>query len=122
MPANKSHLIGEQVLNVGFKNQMLFIFAIPELEPLVNELKLVKLSTPKNMAKDDAIDSCRYAASTAPIYWSVIGEKPAYLPPRILSEGEERLKFFKTDEDPDEIKSVEDELAHWDRELNPYDY
>lgn len=76
IPAEKSHAIGEQALNVLFKNKMLGIFDLEELWPLTHELSSLKLATPKSQAKDDYCDSLRYAITKIPWDWSVIqGEK-----------------------------------------------
>lgn len=123
IPAEKNHQIGEQVLNVGFKNLMFKIFDLEQLHPLITELKLVKLSTPKNMAKDDYCDALRYAAAKIPFDWSVIGAKAPILPARVLTQEEERRLFFKEfDSDGDDYKSIDQELAHWDNLLNPHEY
>lgn len=71
-PAEKSHLIGEQVLNVGFKNQMIMIDDIEELRPLRSELRNLRKDTPKKSAKDDFCDAARYAATGAYWDWSAI--------------------------------------------------
>lgn len=76
LPAEKSHDIGEQILNVLFKNGMLVIDDIPELKPLVGEIVTLKKSTPKTKAKDDFADSMRYGVTKIPWDWSAItGEK-----------------------------------------------
>lgn len=119
--AEKSHLIGEQVLNVGFKNSMLFIFNTPELQTLSTELKLLKLSTAKNMAKDDHVDSARYASSKVPFDWGIIGDKPAVEVPKVLTEQEERRKMFEDEYGDEYFNNVENELEAWDSLMNPYD-
>lgn len=58
--ANKSHSLGEGLLNTLFKNQMLDIFDIPELRPAITELMTVKHSTLKNKRDDDLTDVFRY--------------------------------------------------------------
>lgn len=63
MKADKSHEVGEGLLNVLWKNQMLDIFDIPESWKLVNEAKGLKIGTPKNKCVDDLLDSLRYALS-----------------------------------------------------------
>lgn len=71
-PAEKSHEIGEQVLGVLFKNGMLDIDDVPELEPLALELTTLKKATPKMKAKDDFCDALRYAVTRIPWDWSAI--------------------------------------------------
>lgn len=101
IPAEKSHLIGEQVLNVGFKSQMLNIFNIEELAPLAGELKSLKISTNKNNAADDFIDSMRYACTRIPWDWSAINEiKP--IAARQKSEVEIRREYFMSPQKDEE--------------------
>lgn len=77
LPADKSHEKGEQVLNVLFKNDMLFLYDDPELQKLAGEMASLRKETPKNKAKDDFTDALRYAATRIPWDWSVItGAKP----------------------------------------------
>jgi hypothetical protein len=71
-PAEKSHEIGEQMLNVLFKNEMLAIYDLEELRPLMEELKNLQEGTNKTKAKDDFIDSLRYAITRIPWDWSAI--------------------------------------------------
>lgn len=66
--ADKSHEKGEGTLNSLFKNDMLDVFNIPELLPLIKELTSVKHSTPKNKRDDDLSDCARYAVT--PILWN----------------------------------------------------
>lgn len=98
IPAEKSHIIGEQYINVGFKNQMLQIFNIDELSPMVGELKSLKLTTPKNQAHDDAIDSMRYAITKIPWDWSNISAKPLNNVPREKDEFDLRREFISSEE------------------------
>lgn len=119
-PAEKSHLIGEQFINVGFKNKMLQIFNIEELSPLVSELKSLKLSTPKNQAHDDYCDALRYCITRVPWDWSCISDKPITTPERKLTESEERRKFFM--EEPKEELDIEGEMLYWDNLLEDYGY
>ena len=65
-PAEKSHAIGEQVLNVLFKNEMLDIFDTPELQKLDGELQALKRETSKQKAKDDFCDALRYSVTKVP--------------------------------------------------------
>lgn len=52
--AEKNHAIGEGRLNVLFRNRMLSIFDLPELEPLVYELMTLKERSRKTEGNDDA--------------------------------------------------------------------
>jgi len=76
--SEKSHEIGEDILNVLFKNGMLSIDQDePELQKLAVELSTLKKNTPKNKAKDDFTDSLRYASTKIPWDFTIIkGELP----------------------------------------------
>lgn len=71
-PADKSHERGEQIINVLFKNNMMFIEEDPELHKLASELIGLRKETPKNKAKDDFSDAFRYAITSIPWDFSVI--------------------------------------------------
>lgn len=74
--AEKSHELGESVVNTLFKNQMLTIDNIPELEGLVDELENVTKMQKKTKAEDDFIDALRYCAVKVPWAWeSITGEE-----------------------------------------------
>lgn len=77
--AEKSHAIGEEVLNTLFGNDMLIIDSDKgdELHKLAMEFASLKQSTPKTKAKDDFVDGCRYGTAKIPFDWSFItGRKP----------------------------------------------
>lgn len=73
--AEKRHDIGEHVINVLFKNDMLDIMAIPENEPVIRELLTVALGVHKQKLKDDSVDSLRYALTKIPFDFTAIGVK-----------------------------------------------
>lgn len=113
IPAEKSHLIGEQVINVGFKNQILSIFNTVDLEPLVIELKSLKISTAKTMAVDDFVDSFRYSVSKVPWDWSALTEKPEA--PRLpKSELDKRREWVLYNPEDEFNNSIESEMNEWD--------
>lgn len=85
--AEKSHKIGEDILNTLFKNQMLDILDTPELQKLAAELTMVKRATAKTKAKDDLIDALRYSVTKIP--WDFSGIAGA---PDLGKKPEERLK------------------------------
>ena len=71
--AKKGQDIGDNLMNVLFKHQMLSIFeGDSELEKLAIELVSVLVSTTKAKAKDDFYDSCRFAAMEIPWDFSAI--------------------------------------------------
>lgn len=131
-PAEKGHTVGEQVVNVLFKNDMLFVYNIPELDPLSNELSSLKKSTPKTRAKDDAADSLRYAVVKIP--WDYSAIKVVLHPPKeVLKKTAEqqqkearRRRALGEERSPDDFKDVEEELAAWDElmhiEVDAYAY
>jgi hypothetical protein len=72
MKAEKNHETGERIMNVLFKNDILSIDDNDDLRPLVQELATLQKDGPKNKAKDDFADSCRYAVTSIPWDFSVI--------------------------------------------------
>ncbi len=119
IPAEKSHAIGEQALNVLFKNNMLQIFQTDELEPLAMELCSLKLATPKNQAHDDFCDSARYAVSKIPWDWGVINAQLPELT-RQKTEIDLRRDMFK---EPEYLEwSVEDEIEATNELLEQWGY
>jgi phage terminase large subunit-like protein len=68
--AEKSHEKGEDILNTLYKNQMLDIFDLPELAPLVDELMSLTVDSNKRHAKDDFIDAKRYTVTAIPWDWT----------------------------------------------------
>lgn len=116
-PAEKSHAIGEQILNVLFKNEMLKIFDTEELEPLALELSSLKLSTPKNMAIDDFTDALRYAVTKIPWDWSVINGEVANAP-KEKTESELRREFWEEEKRSD--LDLEQEFESWNELYDPF--
>lgn len=116
--AEKSHLIGEQVLNVLFKNSMLDIFYTDELEPLAVELSCLKKATPKNMAKDDYCDALRYAVTKIPWDWSAIkGEK--LVVPKTLSDKDLRRAHVINEPRPISY-DISEEIDAWNELYDVY--
>jgi len=77
LPADKGRETGEQVMNALFKNKMLDIFNIPENECLISEIMTLAIGIDKRKAKDDSVDSCRYAVTRIPWDWSYAERKIA---------------------------------------------
>lgn len=127
VPADKDHERGEQILNVLFKNDMLFLYETEELNKLAQELASLRKETPKNKAKDDFCDALRYAVTRIPWDWSAItGAAPEQVekPEEPLTEAQrqiqERRKMFDDAQENDrEAQRVEDEFEEWDGLLNP---
>ena len=71
--AEKSHEIGEQILNALFKSGMLKIYDDGvEAPKLARELESLSIGAEKRRAKDDLIDALRYAITKIPVDWSKI--------------------------------------------------
>lgn len=96
--ADKSHEVGEGILNVLFKNQMLWLYeGDPEIEKLAAEMESLRRETPKNKAKDDLCDALRYAVSQIPWDLTFITGEP--------TEAErEAAEIEKEEEIPYEIR------------------
>lgn len=123
-PAEKSHLIGEQMLNVLFKNQMLMIYDYPELDPLCTELATLRNDVPKNKAKDDFVDSLRYAISLIPWNWNAIKSdfviEPILKKPKREREIDIRRKFWEGEKsEEDGLVTADEELTHWNDLMRP---
>lgn len=133
-PAEKSHLIGEKILNTLFKHRMLDIFEEESCEKICAEFMAVKKITLKKNAKDDSIDSVRYGVVKIPWDFSKIEiniPKPEETPIQILTEAERSIvdrnkdrdrMLSKDGEENDETgdwnKSVEENLNEWDSYAN----
>lgn len=117
LKAEKGHDIGEDTINVLFKNRMLYLYeGDPEMEKLSSELATLKTETPKNKAKDDLVDALRYAVSQIPWDWSVITSQPApgkVKPTPEQTELEQRKAAFMGGEEEDKTWDVEEEMEAW---------
>lgn len=115
-PAEKSHDVGEQVLNALFKNQMLVVYDYPELDPLSNEFTALKNATPKNKAKDDFVDACRYSVTKVDWNWETIRSDYRIEPeaPKLSSREEEILarRGNLVSKEP-KLHSIEEEFDLW---------
>ena len=75
--SEKSHELGEDIINTLFKNDMLFIFDTSDLRKLGQELVTLKVDTVKRRAADDFIDGAiRYTCTSIPWDWSVLSGDP----------------------------------------------
>lgn len=119
MPADKKHEVGEQIINVLFRNDMLAIYEWEDGNKLAGELSSLTLDGPKRKKKDDLADALRYAVTKIPWDWSVItGATPESLaekPERALSPMEreiiERRKQFE--QGKHEEATLEQEFEEW---------
>lgn len=79
--AEKSHELGEQVINVLFRNDMMAIYENGENGKLAGELCSLTVDGVKRKKKDDLADAFRYCVVPIPWDWSAINttlvQKPA---------------------------------------------
>lgn len=123
IPADKNHARGEQILGVLFKNDMLKIFNTPELVKFGQEFASLKENTPKNKAKDDGVDSCRYGVSRIPWDWSAVKgvqadsnldvSKPKPLDERSQQIEDRRHGIYR--EERNEEDAIDAELREWNQ-------
>lgn len=124
--AEKSHEIGEGALKTLFSSNMIEIFddEAGELGKLSHELRSLKKDTPKQSAKDDFIDSFRYAISKIPWDWSASVEdlevlKQAIAKSRPETEAERQAREIKERREgfyakkKDDWSEIEDEVEYW---------
>jgi hypothetical protein len=114
--AEKSHDIGESLLNSLFKNTILTIDDTEENQCLVDELEHLIHGMKKTKAKDDAIDAMRYAAVKIPWDLTVITGKELVVQTqerRILTTDELRAMKFEEAES----WGIEEEIAEWNELL-----
>jgi len=117
--AEKSHEIGEEVINTLFKNDMLFIYEDEELMKLAGELASLKKNANKRTAKDDFSDALRYAVTKIPWDWTAItgsasdlDEKPEEPLTPMQREIKERREAFET-QNNEEAQRIQDEFDEW---------
>lgn len=122
LKAEKSHEIGEGLLNTLFKNDMLIIYDTEdgELSKLARELSTLKEKTLKRHAKDDFIDALRYAISKVDWDFSgIIDIKSEYVEPAPEEEdptGEKyrnRSRRGESSEDAEKVNGIEEEIEEW---------
>jgi len=94
--AEKSHDIGEQILDTLFKNNMLYVFDIPELRKLGTEFMTVMKETAKKHRKDDLMDTVRYICAAIPWDWGA-------LQGQLNEEEKEKIKAEKPWTEADQV-------------------
>ena len=123
--AEKKHDIGEQVINVLFKNSMLDIHDSPEMVPLISEITSLLLGTDKRKAKDDSVDSMRYALTKIPFDFSHVGyqtlqrdtARPRLMTPHEVASSErnrDRIRMFASQSNVSS-NQVQDEISEWNQ-------
>lgn len=123
--AEKSHEIGEDFINTLFKNDMLHIFDLPQLQCLGDEFQSLLKSTPKHKAVDDGIDACRYAITAVPWDFTAVKgfvsleEKEETEVPKALSQAEylaleieERRGTLKKSKS-ENWSDIEEDISYW---------
>ena len=127
IPAEKKHDVGEQVINVLFKNAMLDIDSTQECSPIVNELTTLQLGVDKRKAKDDSVDSMRYALTKIPFDFSHVGYVPLKdhrVAPKMMSPHEaayvernrDRIRMIATPKN-EGLNDINDEIKEWNEIL-----
>ncbi len=123
--AEKSHELGEDIVNTLFKNDMLFIFDTPELRKLGQELITVSSDVPKRHCKDDFIDGAvRYPCTSIPWDWTAVRgiSLPKEPEDRPFTEDEylawmEKERRGTVDEDRERRRNPKEEhRAEWEEE------
>lgn len=134
--AEKSHAIGEGALNTLFKSGC-FVLMMPNEEyekevpsqeylecyKMADEFESLAVETNKTKARDDSIDSCRYAIAKIQWNWEQMNnslaarrKKPAE---RMYTEEELRRQYILGDgKDPMEL-SMEEEIDEWNELMAP---
>jgi hypothetical protein len=96
---------------------MLFIFDIPELQGMAQELESLSNDEIKRFAKDDFADALRYCVVDIPWDWSVISEELSLeekKPKKVLTETEKRRAFvFDEEYERNESNRVEEIIAEY---------
>jgi hypothetical protein len=113
MPADKSHERGEKILNVLFKNQILMVYDIPELHPLVHEFCTLSRDTHKTKAKDDFVDATRYAVVSIGWDYSILEEALGVEAKSKMSQEEIARRGDLNKEQERLDLGVDAELAFW---------
>jgi len=123
--AKKDHSLGEMALNTAFKTGMFVIYYDPddiedESIKLVEELESLAHDADKKSARDDFIDSVRYAITQIPLNWEdVLNGKVDVSEnsnkPKPGSPEEARPNDYirsKADEE-EEMQDIDDEIGEW---------
>lgn len=120
--ADKSHVLGEQVINTLFRNDMMAIYDASENGKLAGELCTISIGTAKRVQEDNLVDPFRYCCVKIPWNWEGIGvenflktEEPEKKLSRNEAEIAERRRYF---EEKREEESLQDEFDTWNQLYN----
>lgn len=134
--AEKSHAIGEGALNTLFKSGS-FVLMMPseqyekevpsgeylETYKMADEFESLAVETNKTKAKDDSIDSCRYAVAKIQWNWeqmnNALAARHRKSAPRIMSEQDLRREYILGDGKGDAELSMEEEIDEWNQLMEP---
>ena len=116
LPANKDRESGVDIINSLFKYNILKIYSCDEHDKLVEELEGLSGKTAKANAKDDFIDSMRYAIMSAPIDWAKIIEQIEAGKLHVTDGDETRKVIGEREERADWWKEHKETTESWDRE------
>lgn len=122
--AKKDHELGEMALNTALKSGMFAIYYDPtdptdEAMKLVRELETMPINANKRTAKDDFIDSVRYAIMEIPIDWDKILNGTATSGESSHKKGtaqKERPNDYiwsNKEEEELDLRFIEDEIDEW---------
>jgi len=120
--ANKSHDEGELALNTALKLGMLVVYNDDEGEgeKLAREFESLREDTPKRVAKDDLIDTIRYALLAMPIDWELVfneGISNEQVKPEPVEGSQEQARpndYWSNQKDKEENEShYEEEFTFW---------
>jgi hypothetical protein len=121
LASEKSHEIGEDILNTLFKHNMLLIHKTDELVKLGAEFAVLKKETKKNKAKDDFIDSTRYPVVAVPWDFTNLNIDSPQVQKQKLSPEEQEIadRRARHDDKSEEHERVQQEIDEWN---DLYDY
>lgn len=123
LPANKERGFGQRVMNSLFKSEMLLIHDSDDGRKLSWELKNLSEGIDKSRAKDDLVDSLRFAVTSVPWDFSVL------LPKNIVSgikRKDAEQKFEKSEKNRwssvphAQTQIIDDEIAEFNEILDYY--
>lgn len=119
--AEKSHDVGEEIINTAFALGVFKIYQCAEHDKLVEEFESLDNDTAKNNAKDDFIDSVRYAIASAPIDWKKIFHEIETGKKKVIEDRSDERELRPRDYTPSRegagvnelFDGVDDELEYW---------
>ncbi len=123
--ADKGRDIGEDLLNVLFKNQALCIYDNKEGRKLCVELENLTSKTPKPQAKDDLIDALRFACTRIPWNFEKIYklDEKFDTKPKDPKESEPRYRHYKgLDRENEGLELLEAEFDEINESYEYYGY